>query len=96
MLKILIPFILCAVSATSQAQSLPNESLGGAAACTTFSLAVLGQPYDAALMADAAARTLVVRIIEKDGQHYPTTMDFRPDRINLELKGGKVARATCG
>ena len=75
---------------------MPNESLGGDAACITFSLASQGQPYDAALMASAAERNLVVRIIEKDGQQLPTTMDYRPDRISFVLKGGKVVRATCG
>ena len=31
-----------------------------------------------------------IRVIERDGKHLPTTMDFRVDRLNVAVTDGKV------
>jgi len=37
-----------------------------------------------------------VRVIMRDDEPLPATKDFRPDRINLSVKGADVADATPG
>jgi hypothetical protein len=36
------------------------------------------------------------RVTERDGELFPVTMDYRPDRINVAIRGGVVAEATVG
>jgi hypothetical protein len=57
---------------------------------------LIGQPYDEALAARAKEITgaTVVRVV-RPGQMV--SMDFREDRVTLELDpGGRVIRAGCG
>ncbi len=44
----------------------------------------------------AAAAGFTTRIVSVDGVGRPVTMDYRSDRINLEIVGGKVTKATAG
>ena len=39
----------------------------------------------------AAAHTATVRVVERDGQPLPMTMDYRPDRVNVVVAAGVVA-----
>lgn len=42
---------------------------------------------------DKAARDGgIARVVERDGQPLPTTMDFREGRLNLAVRDGKVIR----
>ena len=44
----------------------------------------------------AAAAGFTTRIVSVDGVGRPVTMDFRYDRINLEIVSGNVTKATAG
>jgi hypothetical protein len=44
----------------------------------------------------ASTSGYTVRIIARDGERYPATMDYRSDRINLSIMSGKVTEATVG
>lgn len=39
---------------------------------------------------------LTPRVVSVDGEQRPTTRDYRLDRVNFELEGGKVVRVTRG
>jgi hypothetical protein len=49
---------------------------------------------DAIARADAEGR--VWRIAREDDEHYALTMDYRPDRVNLEIDDGVVTAAWMG
>lgn len=36
------------------------------------------------------------RIVKRDGESFPVTMDYRMDRINLEIENGIITSATVG
>jgi len=39
---------------------------------------------------------LIVRIRRRDTQSFMLTMDFRRDRVNLEIDNGRVTKALIG
>jgi len=41
-------------------------------------------------------QNLAVRIVVRDGEQFPATMDYRSDRVNLTVKNDKVVEATVG
>jgi len=43
----------------------------------------------------AASKGMTVRVVKRDGQSLPVTMDFSPDRINTQVEAGVVTRY-CG
>lgn len=49
---------------------------------------------EAAAQAEAAGFT--VRVIQRDGEAYPGTMDWVETRVNLTIESGVVTRATIG
>lgn len=46
--------------------------------------------------AAAEAAGYTVRVVREDDESYAMTMDYRTDRINIELDDGKVTRAYIG
>lgn len=44
----------------------------------------------------ATRRRLAHRVTMRDGEPLPATMDYRPDRVNFEVEGGRVAKVTRG
>ncbi len=44
----------------------------------------------------AGQRELRHRVVSVDGELRPTTRDYRPDRVNFELEGGKIVKVTRG
>jgi hypothetical protein len=44
----------------------------------------------------AEERGLKHRIVSVDGQLRPTTRDYRTDRVNFELEGGKIVKISRG
>jgi hypothetical protein len=44
----------------------------------------------------SASMGLVMRIVERDGDAFPATMDFRDDRVNVVVVDGRVTAATVG
>jgi hypothetical protein len=47
-------------------------------------------------MAVAKNNGFGVRVIERDGEQFPATMDYRTDRINVVVTDGIVVRAHIG
>ena len=43
-----------------------------------------------------SSEQLTYRVIRRDGENYPMTMDYRLDRINLEIDNGVVTKASIG
>lgn len=44
----------------------------------------------------AEKRGLRHRVVSVDGQMRPTTRDYRKDRVNFELEGGKIVKVSRG
>lgn len=46
----------------------------------------------------AAATTAEVphRVVEVDGESRPVTMDYRPERLNFKVRGGRITDVTKG
>jgi hypothetical protein len=44
----------------------------------------------------AEKRGLKQRVVSVDGQLRPTTRDYRKDRVNFELEGGKIVKVSRG
>ena len=36
------------------------------------------------------------RVVERDGEPLPATMDYRPERLNFKVKDGKVTAVNNG
>jgi hypothetical protein len=43
----------------------------------------------------AAGKGWTVRVVAEDGESFPQTMDYRPDRVNTQVEAGVVTRY-CG
>ncbi len=52
------------------------------------------EKYSAIVKIEGA--NLAARIIAEDGEHFMVTDDFRDDRLNLEVVGGKVVKVSRG
>ena len=44
----------------------------------------------------ARRRKLRHRVVSVDGELRPTTRDYRPDRVNFKLEGGKIVKVSRG
>ncbi len=44
----------------------------------------------------AEANELPWRVVEREGEKLPVTMDYRPERLNFFIKDGKVFKVTKG
>ncbi|KVP39621.1 hypothetical protein [Burkholderia ubonensis] len=97
MLKILAPLILAATTTVVHAQ--PAEAPAAPPSmeqCTSFGQTLLNAPYSDDIAARAKERKLTVRVVSRDKERFPVTMDYRQDRVNLHLKDGKIVKALCG
>ena len=47
-------------------------------------------------MQKAKAQGRPARVTREDDEMFPGTLDYNPDRVNLELDDGKVTKATFG
>lgn len=66
------------------------------ASCKEFSANIINRSVDAFLLYEAARNKIQVRIAIDDGIVKPAPMAYQPDRVNLEVRSGKVVRAYCG
>ena len=71
----------------------PAEHLNEAAA--QFVRVVVGQTLNQAQEAGGLIG-VVVRVMKQDGAEFAGSLDFRTDRINLEIEAGVVKAATVG
>ena len=44
----------------------------------------------------AKKRGLSHRIVARDGQHFPATMDYRPDRLSFSIVNNRITKVTRG
>ena len=56
---------------------------------------VIGMEKLAAIVKIENANQLA-RVVAEDGEHFIVTMDYRPDRLNLEVVTGKVVAVYRG
>jgi hypothetical protein len=76
----------------------PGEATGETPAAPidpAFLESLVGVPEDEAVAAIEEAGWQA-RVVERDGEPFPATMDYREDRINLVVAGGLVTEATVG
>ena len=51
---------------------------------------------EAAAVEEAESGGWVTRIVARDGENYPATKDYRPERVNLTVDGGIVTSVFAG
>jgi hypothetical protein len=81
--------------AAAPGEAAPDQRPAASGACNATRVAnLVGQPVATAEMARIRAGARTMRICTT-GQ--PVTMDFRPDRLNVEQDAsGRIVRLTCG
>lgn len=94
MKKLIAPLLLVLASTVVHAQDAPK--LPKQLTCEELAPKLAGRAYDPFLMYEVTRNRLQIRVTLFDGQATPGSMDFKPDRVNLEVQNGKVTRAFCG
>jgi hypothetical protein len=94
-IKLLASLTLAAIETAACAHSAPS-GLALTDPCTKFAGSLTGAQYNDAIDAAARDRHLGLRVLARDKEKFPATMDFRPDRVNVLLENGKVKNAFCG
>ena len=79
--------------ATSDDPVLPDLSVAPETQALADSLPGMSE-VDAVAAIEKAG--LTSRITSRDGEDFPITMDYRPDRLDLQIVNGKVTSATIG
>lgn len=79
-------------SSGSEMQFEPSET------ATAVSIEVIGmiEAEAIATIEGVSSEQLTYRVTRRDGESYPMTMDYRLDRINLEIDNGVVTKASIG
>jgi len=68
-----------------------------AARTQAFADTLVGMPEaDAVAAMEAASPPYAYRVVERDGESFPVTMDYSPTRINLSITAGVVTKAVAG
>lgn len=94
MKKLLAPILLamcCSFAVAQDAPQLPKQLT-----CEELSPKLVDRSYDAFLMYEVTRNRLQMRITIEDGKMARGSMEYRPDRVNLEIQRGKITRAYCG
>lgn len=94
MKKLLAPLFLVLASAAVHAQDAPK--IPKQLTCEELAPRLTGRTYDPFLMYEVTRNRLQIRVTLFDGQASPVSQEFRPDRVNIEVQGGKITRAFCG
>lgn len=75
-------------------ESYPEQCTLNGATFTNTSQSVTGKEYIGLSEADALAKAkkekIAARVVERDGESLPVTMDFSYGRHNLHIRDGKV------
>lgn len=79
-------------SSSSNMQFEPSETVQAIAA------EVIGMTETEAIatIEGVSSEQLTYRVTRRDDESYPMTMDYRLDRINLEIDNGLVSKASIG
>lgn len=68
----------------------------GSDAATALDVAALVGLTEAEAVEVIETSGFVARVVERDGEVFPATMDYREDRVNLVVAAGLVTSATIG
>lgn len=79
----------------SDPETTPAPKASPDAKATKLAATLVGKNEKEASDAVLAAG-LAVRVVQRDGEDLPSTMDYRPDRVNLSIDKGLVIKATVG
>lgn len=79
-------------SSNSEMQFEPSPTV------TAVSQEVIGMTEDQAIQTieGISSEELTYRVTRRDDENYPMTMDYRIDRINLEIDNGIVTKTSIG
>lgn len=70
---------------------------GPEALAAEVAAAIIGKTEQEAIeMINNKGGQVTYRIVKRDGESFPVTMDYRMDRINLEIENGIIASASVG
>lgn len=91
------PDTAVAVPLSEAPVAVESGSAGASSAGSTIDAGVLlvGKTEDEATVI-AKQNGLEVRVVERDGEMYPGTMDYRTDRVNIKIANGKITAANIG
>lgn len=92
--RYLIAAIVLSTGALAHAQKAPK--LPAPPTCEALAPTLVGREYGPLLTFEIARAKLLMRIAAENGRVNVGTMDFRPDRISLEIQDGRITRAFCG
>ncbi|WP_294267477.1 I78 family peptidase inhibitor [uncultured Sphingomonas sp.] len=92
-----IPIVLLAVAACTQTPAPATADPASGAQCDATPVQnLIGQPDDPATV-DRAKAASGARTVRRYETGSALTMDFRPDRLNVEVDaGGKIVKLSCG
>jgi hypothetical protein len=96
MTKIITSILLAAVTTLAHAQATGPVTTSTVDRCNVFAQTLTGKTYDGTVDARVKEQKLTARVVASDNARYAATMDFRPDRVNLQLDHGKITQASCG
>lgn len=70
---------------------------GPEALATEIAAVVVGKTEAEAIsMIESKGGQVSYRIVKRDGESFPVTMDYRMDRVNLEIENGVITNASVG
>jgi hypothetical protein len=95
MTKIITAILLAAVTTLAHAQLTSPAAIPAVDRCNVFAQTLTGKAYDD-VAARVTAQSFTTRVVARDHARYAATMDYRPDRVNLQLEHGKITQASCG
>ncbi len=96
MLKIIAAFLLTAVTTLAHAQGAGPSTAPTIDKCNLFAQSLTGKPYNDTVDTRVNEKMFTVRVLARDNARYASTMDYRPDRVNLQLENGTITQASCG
>lgn len=95
LLALALPLAFAACGGDDAKSVKSNGNGSGANSNDTSPSSYVGLTKKAAI-AEAEADDVPWRILREDGEQFPATMDYNPERINFEIDDGKVTKATNG
>lgn len=92
---LLIPLILSGCQPKHSADPPPSDSTEKQSAVVPVPGSFVGLTLEDA-EAKAEKADLPHRVVKKDGEDFPVTRDYRPERLNFTVEKGVVTKVTNG
>jgi hypothetical protein len=96
MTKSIALILLSAIAALAQAQPAGPVAVPTTDRCNAFAQSLMGKRYDDNVKACVDEQKFTARVVARDNARYAATMDYRPDRVNLQLEHNRITQASCG